>query len=232
MNHQLKRSIQKAFAAPKPDPQEKARFLKTLPQPQIGMFRFILVQASYLRKATWILSGLILLLALFGARNMRQDTLWIISAFVPVLGLLAVTESTRSMTYGMSEFSSKLFVYRGSGLTSAGFNFYTYVFGATVLFVAALVLNLRREQPVQRAKTLIKNVRWYLVVMAICLFANSYFKVLAAGSLDASVMYPLAQGGSLILSVVMSAFLFREKITKQSILGVILAFLGSMALNL
>ena len=104
MNHQLKRSIQKAFAAPKPDPQEKARFLKTLPQPQIGMFRFILVQASYLRKATWILSGLILLLALFGARNMRQDTLWIISAFVPVLGLLAVTESTRSMTYGMSEF--------------------------------------------------------------------------------------------------------------------------------
>ena len=104
MNHQLKRSIQKAFAAPKPDPQEKARFLKTLPQPQIGMFRFILVQASYLRKATWILSGLILLLALFAARNMRQDTLWIISAFVPVLGLLAVTESTRSMTYGMSEF--------------------------------------------------------------------------------------------------------------------------------
>ena len=72
MNHQLKRSIQKAFAAPKPDPQEKARFLKTLPQPQIGMFRFILVQASYLRKATWILSGLILLLALFGARNMRR----------------------------------------------------------------------------------------------------------------------------------------------------------------
>lgn len=136
------------------------------------------------------------------------------------------------LTYGMSEFSSKLFVYRGSGLTSAGFNFYTYLFGAAVLFVAALVLNLRREQPVQRAKTLIKSVRWYLVVMAICLFANSYFKVLAAGSLDASVMYPLAQGGSLILSVVMSAFLFRERITKQSILGVILAFLGSMALNL
>mgnify|MGYP007111682179 CR=1 FL=1 len=104
MDNKLKRNIQKAFEAPSPNRQEKTRFLRALPQPQIGMFRFILVQASYLRKATWILSGLILLLALFGARNMRQDTLWIISAFVPVLGLLAVTESTRSMNYGMSEF--------------------------------------------------------------------------------------------------------------------------------
>ena len=104
MNNQLKRNIQKAFAAPEPDQQEKARFLRTLPQPQIGMLRFLLVQASYVRKETWILSGLILLLAIFVARNMRQDALWVVSASIPLLGLLAVTESTRSMTYGMSEF--------------------------------------------------------------------------------------------------------------------------------
>ena len=104
MSNQLKRSIQKAFAAPKPDQQEKARFLRKLPQPQISMFRFILVQASYVRKVSWVLSGLILLLALFGAYNIRQDTLWVVSAFVPALGLLAVTEGNRSMVYGMSEF--------------------------------------------------------------------------------------------------------------------------------
>ena len=46
MNTQLKRNIQKAFAAPKPNQQEKVNFLRSLPQPQIGMFRFILVQAS------------------------------------------------------------------------------------------------------------------------------------------------------------------------------------------
>ncbi len=104
MSNQLKRSIQKAFAAPKPNQQEKVKFLRSLPQPQIGMFRFILVQASYVRKLSWALSGLILLLALFCAYNISQDTLWVVSAFVPLLGLLAVTESTRSMTYGMSEF--------------------------------------------------------------------------------------------------------------------------------
>ena len=104
MSNQLKRSIQKAFAAPEPDQQEKARFLRKLPQPQISMFRFILVQASYVRKVSWVLSGLILLLALFGAYNISQDTLWVVSAFVPALGLLAVTEGNRSMMYGMSEF--------------------------------------------------------------------------------------------------------------------------------
>ena len=104
MSKQLKRSIQKAFAALKPDQQEKKRFLRTLPQPQISLFQFILVQASYVRKASWVLSGLILLLALFGAYNMSQDTLWVGSAVVPVLGLLAVTEGNRSMMYGMSEF--------------------------------------------------------------------------------------------------------------------------------
>ena len=104
MSNQLKRSIQKAFAAPEPDQQEKARFLRTLPQPQISLFQFILVQASYVRKVSWVLSGLILLLALFGAYNISQDTLWVVSAFVPALGLLAVTEGNRSMMYGMSEF--------------------------------------------------------------------------------------------------------------------------------
>ena len=104
MSNQLKRSIQKAFAAPEPDQQEKARFLRTLPQPQISLLQFILVQASYVRKVSWVLSGLILLLALFGAYNISQDTLWVVSAFVPALGLLAVTEGNRSMMYGMSEF--------------------------------------------------------------------------------------------------------------------------------
>ena len=104
MNNQLKQNIQKAFATPEPNQQEKASFLRSLPQPQIGMFQFILVQASYVRKVSWVLSGLILLLALFGAYNISQDTLWVVSAFVPALGLLAVTEGNRSMVYGMSEF--------------------------------------------------------------------------------------------------------------------------------
>ena len=104
MSRQLKKSIQGAFEAPEPDQQEKERFLRSLPQPQIGMLQFILIQASYLRKRTLILSVLLLFPALMGADSMETDTLWSVSTFVPFLGLLAVVESTRSLICGMSEF--------------------------------------------------------------------------------------------------------------------------------
>lgn len=104
MNKQMKRSIQKAFEAPKPNQQEKTKFLRTLPQPQISMWQFILTQAAYIRKWTWFLAILLLFPALMGAYYMEKNTLWVVSAFVPFLGLLVVTESTRSEVYGMSEF--------------------------------------------------------------------------------------------------------------------------------
>lgn len=104
MNNKLQRNIQKAFEAPQLNQQEKLRFLRALPGPRISMFRFILTQATYMRKLTLVFSILLLFPAVIGAVNVAKHTLWIISAFVPILGLLAVTESTRSMMYGMSEF--------------------------------------------------------------------------------------------------------------------------------
>lgn len=104
MNNKLQRNIQKAFEAPQPNQQEKSRFIRALPQPRISLFRFILVQATYMRKMTYVFSILLLFPAVIGAANVAEHTLWIVSAFVPILGLLAVTESTRSTMYGMSEF--------------------------------------------------------------------------------------------------------------------------------
>ena len=103
MNKQIKRGIQKAFQAPKPNQQEKARFLRTLPHPQINMWQFVLTQAAYLRKWTLFLSVLLLFPALIGAYYIEKNTLWIVSAFIPFLGLLAVTENARSVVYGMNE---------------------------------------------------------------------------------------------------------------------------------
>lgn len=104
MNKKMKRCIQKAFEAPQPNQQEKANFLRSLPQPQISIWKFILTQAAYLRKRTLFFSVLLLFPALIGAYYMEKNTLWVVSAFVPFLGLLAITENARSMMYGMYEF--------------------------------------------------------------------------------------------------------------------------------
>lgn len=81
-----------------------ARFLSGLPQPQISLWQFILTQAAYIRKWTLCLSVFLLFPALTSAYYIAENTLWVISAFVPFLGLLAVSENARSMMYGMSEF--------------------------------------------------------------------------------------------------------------------------------
>jgi len=104
MNRQLRKNIQRAFEFPKPNQQEKESFLKTLPQPQINMLQFVLTQAAYLRKWILFLSILLLFPALIGTYCIDLNILWVVSAVVPFLGLLAVTETTRSMVYGMSEF--------------------------------------------------------------------------------------------------------------------------------
>lgn len=103
MNRQLKKSIQKVFEPRKPNQQEKERFLRTLPQPKISMLQFALIQAAYLRKWVLLLSILLLFPALIGNYCIELNTLWVVSAFVPFLGFLAVAESTRSTMYGMNE---------------------------------------------------------------------------------------------------------------------------------
>ena len=68
--------------------------------------------------------------------------------------------------------------------------------------------------------------------MALCLFANSYFKTLAAGYLNAVLLYPLNQGCALILSAIMSATLFQEKLTLKAVIGMVTAFAGLLIINL
>lgn len=104
MNSQLKKRIKQAFAALEPDRQEKVRLLNMLPRSRISILRFVLIQAVYLRKITLVLSAVLLFPALTGAYYTDLNTLWTVSALVPFLGLLAVTESTRSAMYGMEEF--------------------------------------------------------------------------------------------------------------------------------
>ena len=104
MNIKMKKTILKVLQAPMPDEQAKANFLRTLPKPQISTWQFVLRQAAFLRKRTLVLSLLLMVPAFAGFHYLNPNTIWMISAFIPFLALLAVTESTRSAMYGMSEF--------------------------------------------------------------------------------------------------------------------------------
>ncbi|MBQ8893532.1 MAG: EamA family transporter [Clostridia bacterium] len=129
---------------------------------------------------------------------------------------------------GITDFSQKLFVKSLPEISASVFNFYTYIFAAVTLAVAYLLVKPREAQG---ERGVFKKVFGYILIMAICLFANSFFKTLAAEHLNSVLLYPLNQGAALILSTAMSAVFFKEKLTPKCIIGILVAFAGLLIIN-
>lgn len=130
---------------------------------------------------------------------------------------------------GIADFSQKLFTKCIPDGSVAAFNFYTYLFAAFALLIAFAATRKNGENP---DKSSMKQIFGLILIMSVCLFVNSYFKTLASEHLGAVLLYPLNQGCALILSAVMAAVLFKEKMTAKAIIGIITAFIGLLIINL
>lgn len=134
---------------------------------------------------------------------------------------------------GLTSFSQKWFRYESTADVSL-FNFYTYIFSAVILI--ACWMTVRMENPGETGgklagKDLIR-LGGYVTVMSLCLFLHSLFSTMAAGYLTSSQLYPLMQGGSLVLSMLMSALFFGEKINLRCIIGIGITFAALLCINL
>lgn len=101
MKTKMKKALKDAFAAPKP--QNKQAFMRNIKQPEMSYSRFVLVQASYIRKWVWGLSFVIFTVALVGGSFMKINVMWLLSAMVPYLAVSFIGESIRSEIHGMAE---------------------------------------------------------------------------------------------------------------------------------
>ncbi|MBE6561290.1 MAG: hypothetical protein E7662_09190 [Ruminococcaceae bacterium] len=128
---------------------------------------------------------------------------------------------------GTADFSQKLFVNTYPDGSKSVFNFYTFLFAAVVIGI--VVLFLSRGKDVKPCP--VKKIWIFIVIMAVSLFANAYFKTAAAEVLPAVQLYPLLQGGALSCAMLMAAILFGEKITKRSVLGITLCFAALLMIN-
>jgi len=138
---------------------------------------------------------------------------------------------------GCTDLISKIYVHNGYGSASV-FNFYTYVGATVTLALISLGIILFKpkssakgaEEPTQKLK--IGKLLPYIAVMALCLFFNSYFKTLCAKTLDAVIIYPISQVGGMILSSIMAACLFGEKLNAKGIIGILTALCAMLIINL
>lgn len=133
---------------------------------------------------------------------------------------------------GTADFTQRLFVKTYPDMPASVFNFYTYLF-STVTLLPLLFIFAKKAgvSALGNMKKIFLRSGVIIGIMAACLFANSYFKTLAAGYLEAAQLYPLNQGAALILSTLMAALFFKEKLTVKSCLGVLAALLSIVFMN-
>ena len=93
--------LREAFAAP--PPLKKEAFLRRLDRPRISTAEFVLTQAAYVNRRSWLISVLVYGAAVAGAMVLELETVWAISALTPLLALALVSECRRSERYGMAE---------------------------------------------------------------------------------------------------------------------------------
>lgn len=132
---------------------------------------------------------------------------------------------------GLTDFSQKLFTHTIQNGNSAVFNFYTYIFSALTLAICFLISRRGGKSHGSGIKV-VKSIFFYVLVMSLCLFMNSFFKTEAAKHLTSAQLYPLNQGCGLMLSSIMAAVFFEEKITVKCAVGMITAFAGLLVMNL
>ena len=178
----------------------------------------------------WQIVGMVILVAavyIMTAYNSSVKGRMSISALV----LLMIC----GLSYGISDFSQKLFTNNRPNGSVAAFNLYTYVFAALALVAAYFIfrkVDKRSGTQVRSPLAVIKPIWYFVLIMAVCLFANSFFKTRAALHLDAVMLYPLNQGCAVVLSLLMSSILFKEKINAKCIIGICLSFVALLMINL
>ena len=150
----------------------------------------------------------------------------------PTLKVLAVVILC-GLANGMTDFSQKAFIYSGLDTTTAQFQLCSYVFAAVTLIVLYTAMTAGKKTEEKNGATAILKKTWYFVlIMAVCLYANSYFKTEAANYLSAAKLYTLSQGGTMAIGTLMSAFLFKEKLTLKSGISIAITFIGLLIINL
>ncbi len=135
---------------------------------------------------------------------------------------------------GMTDFSQKAFTYSGLDTTTAQFQFCSYFFAAITLIVlyTAMTVGKKKDETEGGAVAILKKTWFYVLIMAVCLYGNAYFKTEAATLLSAAKLYPMSQGGTMALGTLMSAFIFKEKLTLKAYASIAITFIGLLIINL
>ena len=130
----------------------------------------------------------------------------------------------------LSDFMQKVFIKENLGAPCV-FTFYTYALMIIPQLVALLVFR-KSKQATSNPLLCDKRHISIFFIMSVALYVNVITKTLAVGYIPSTQMYPTLQGANLIASAILASILFKERITKKSIVGILIALASVIVINL
>ena len=141
----------------------------------------------------------------------------------------ALTLLLGSLGVALSDFCQKIFSKESFGEASV-FTFYTYFL--MLIPQIFILLILYNSKDTRNPALTDKRHMLIFFIMSAALYMNSLTKTLAAKDLPATQMYPTLQGANLIASAILVSIFFGEKITKRSVLGIAVAIVAVLFMNI
>ena len=132
-----------------------------------------------------------------------------------VSGLAGVIEKVHQSTNGRDEKTMLLFV--------------AYLF--MLVFSAVGFLFTKSKFQKQGESIVKKPILIFGAVTGVIVILISQTNLTLAGGLDSLIYYPVANGGALLLTVLVSATIFKEKLTKMRVLGFVLGLVSILLLS-
>lgn len=120
------------------------------------------------------------------------------------------------------------FGFKETAVDNTIFNFYMYLLSFIILLAFTGISSVSHHKAEIKIN---KKILSYMVLMAIFLFLNTYFKSLAGGLLTSSQLFSINTGGSLVLASIMASIMFKEVPNLKSIIGIILTFVALFMLK-
>ena len=131
-----------------------------------------------------------------------------------------------------SDFLQKVYI-KEIGNSPAVFNFYTYFICAVLISIILIIFSFCKHSFQISACLVDKNKVFGYMGISLFLYMNAIFKTMAvAEGLTTAEIFPVLSRANLILSAILASILYKERITKRSVIGMTAAFAGVLFLNL
>ena len=128
---------------------------------------------------------------------------------------------------------SQKFFKEFEGGTNADFQLGTFMFTIAVLAFIFLMMQLfTKTEKAENPQKINARVIVFICIAFVMTYASQFFSTEASGSISAAVLYPLSYVISMPLVFLVDVIFFKEKVTLNNIIGIILVTASGVLINL